>query len=244
MDYELSLKPNPDAVIEANVVTKSANVNDRRSLAKATLCQICSKKGHLSCCPPTHGRQLSSSGLTSSKAPSANLVTTRGAMSMWYPDSRATSHITQSSENLQILFPYNGFNSVVTANGIPMTISHSRKSNASCEGTKFVLDLLLVPESSRNLLSVNRFCSGNHVHVEFDKQRVRIRDLATEKVLTEGEEKDGLYQLPLRIHKSPEALLGDRVPSTLWRYRLGHLHDQAVKDLVKNDLISSSCKST
>lgn len=43
-------------------------------------------------------------------------------------------------------------------------------------------------------LSINRFCSDNHVRVEFDKQRVKIRDLATEKVL--AEEKDGTAEDP------------------------------------------------
>lgn len=90
---------------------------------------------------------------------------------------------------------------------------------------------------------MNRFCSDNHVRVKFDKQRARIRDLATENILAEGEEKNGLYQLPQRINKSPEAMLRERVSSTLLHCCLGHLHGRAVKDLVKNDLISFACKS-
>lgn len=69
--------------------------------------QICSKKGNsainrmnrmnLTRFPLTHRRPLSPTGM---KLPSSNTVSSGNAMSMWYPDSEATTHIIDSGKNL------------------------------------------------------------------------------------------------------------------------------------------------
>lgn len=66
-----------------------------------------------------------------------------------------------------------------------MAISYSGSAKAS----RFKLnDILVVPDVSRNLLSVNWICKDNDVCVEFDEQRVKVRDKTTREVLAQGSE--------------------------------------------------------
>lgn len=74
-----------------------------------------------------------------------------------------------------------------------MRISHSGNLVASINDFAFKMnDMLLVLDASKNLLSVSRLCSDNYVTVEFDDQRIRIHDRASERVLAEGKEVDGV----------------------------------------------------
>lgn len=48
------------------------------------------------------------------------------------------------------------------------------------EASKFILnEILLVPNASRNLLSIKQLYADNKVYLEFDKQTVKVHDLGT-----------------------------------------------------------------
>lgn len=123
-------------------------------------------------------------------------------MTMWYPDTGATSHITVIPENIQHLRAFNGNNYIFTADGSPLLISQSGRSIFKSENRSFILkDLLLVPTVTRNLLSVNKFCIDNDVSLRFDSQKVQVRDRATDDLLIEGTVNDGSYELPMKADK-------------------------------------------
>lgn len=152
---------------EANQATKSE-----------LKCQICSRKGHtVSDCynrlnmtkfPPSHNRVLSPHRPTSSSGHSANLLT------MWYPNSRATTHVTTSSQNVQRPRPFSGNDYIFTADGNPLPVSACGQTivNSSTNKSFVLRDLLHVPTTSKNLLSVYRFCYDNNVELVFNDQIV------------------------------------------------------------------------
>lgn len=93
------------------------------------LCQICGRKCHsavdcynrlnLSRFPPHNKRELTPSGPTRSNQTtphSANMMT------VWYPDSGATSHITSSSLNVQRPRAFTGNDCILTVDGSPLPI--------------------------------------------------------------------------------------------------------------------------
>lgn len=104
-------------------------------------------------------------------------------------------------------------------------------------------DILVVPETSKNLLFVHQLCVDNMVSVEFDKHKVKIRDITTKEVIAEGRKEASLYQLPMRITRHPKVLSSERISSNRWHARLGHLHEQAVKQLINKSVISSNYKT-
>lgn len=66
-----------------------------------------------------------------------------------------------------------------------MLISKSGSSAFSPNSRRFLLnDMLLVPSSTKNLLSVRKVCADNSVFVEITVQRVVVRD--TQKLVLEG----------------------------------------------------------
>lgn len=115
MDHNLRLeKSRSTNSVVVNIATKVTHpANSQRSPRSDIQCQICTRKGHSAAdCynrlnfdryPALHGRVLSSLGPNGSTRTqtSENLVaTSSGTATMSYPDSRATSHITASSENI------------------------------------------------------------------------------------------------------------------------------------------------
>lgn len=105
-------------------------------------------------------------------------------MSMWYPNSRATSHVTSTDKNIKLPRAYNGNEFILAADGNSMAISYSGRTNFFANSSSFVLnDVLLVSSASKNLLLVYRFCANNNLYIEFDAQRVKARDLQSREVV-------------------------------------------------------------
>lgn len=204
MNFELSLEPpTQETTIQVNVTAKASKSDDQQGCGKSGMYQIYARKGHtaiicfnhinLTKYPPTHSRELSTSGPIGMKTPSTNYVASNRAVKVWYPNSGATQHITSSIVNLQESSPYLGRTPVMTSNGKCMKISQSRKSIENCQGSEFKLDeILVVPDAIKNLISIKRLCSDNHVFVDFDKQTIKVIYLESKKILSEGVVEDDL----------------------------------------------------
>jgi len=181
MDNEVwQRRSNQTNAISVNMVDIS-NKSLKNSKNSSQLCQICSKKGHvaLNCFnkinltkyPPQQKRTLTSYGVTAS----ANMTYEAGK-SVWYSDSGATNHITGNVTNIQN--PKSCNKSTNAADGRPMSIAHYGTSVFSSNNRNYVLDdLLMVPTSTKNLLSVKRFCCDNQISIEFNPRIVKVKDL-------------------------------------------------------------------
>ncbi|KAL4347943.1 hypothetical protein GQ457_17G007820 [Hibiscus cannabinus] len=121
----------------------------------------------------------------------------------WYPDSGATHHLTKDLNNLQIGTTYPGTGTVKVGNGNTIPIQSIGQSTLLTSTRNLHLrNLLYVPNITKNLLSVSKFTQDNQVLLEFYPKCCKVKDLLTKKVLLEGSESGGLYQLNLSAFNS------------------------------------------
>lgn len=112
------------------------------------------------------------------------------------------NHVTPEMGNTHDLVSKGGMTSILTANGEPMTITRSGKSTFVVGSNTYELnDLLIVPTSSKKLLSVKRFWEDNPVKFLFDANSVKVMDRASNATLNEGDTENSLYRLPIEVKK-------------------------------------------
>ena len=88
----------------------------------------------------------------------------------WYPDSGATNHVTSELQNLDLKTEYHGSEQLHIGDGKGLLIKHIGQSSFQSPFSSHKLDLktlLHIPEITKNLMSVSKFCSDNDVFFEF-----------------------------------------------------------------------------
>ena len=114
----------------------------------------------------------------------------------WYPDSGATNHIIAEPSNLMQRAEYSGTDQVHVGNGMGLNIKHIGQTEfiTPYSSKRLKLSHLLhVPEITKNLLSVSKFCLDNGVLFEFHADSCFVKDKASKTVLLEGKLANGLY---------------------------------------------------
>lgn len=120
--------------------------------------------------------------------------------SVWYPDLGANAHVTPNSTNIGQSKVYQGKHQLFSANGQKLPFTHLGSSVYQTNDRKLLLiDIMVVPSSMKNLLSINKICI-NSIIVVFYSQRVRVLDVRSGRPIVEGKSKNGLYELPLGKH--------------------------------------------
>ncbi|GJY74958.1 ribonuclease H-like domain-containing protein, partial [Tanacetum coccineum] len=93
--------------------------------------------------------------------------------------------------------------------------------------------MVVIPEYTLSLLSVNKLIKDSKVNVCFDETKCYIQDLKKEKVLGTGRESAGLYLFDTDCAKSAMCLdskfLVSYVSKDVWHNRLGHPANQVLK---------------
>ena len=105
----------------------------------------------------------------------------------WYMDTGATSHMTSDSGTLLSYFNSSINKNIVVGNGnlIPVhghgstIISHPTASRSPLSLTH----VLHAPQIVKNLISVRKFTTDNHVSVEFDPFGFHVKDLQTGTII-------------------------------------------------------------
>lgn len=114
----------------------------------------------------------------------------------WFPDSGASAHVTASTTNLQAAETYNGNDTVMVADGTYLLITHMGSVTLSNTSGKIYLnDVLVCPEIQKSLLSVSKLCDDYPCGVYFDASKVCVIDLETQRVVSKGPRRNGLYVL-------------------------------------------------
>lgn len=108
----------------------------------------------------------------------------------WYPDSGATNHVTHNPNNLLDSISLPGTDQVLLGNGQGLSI-HSIgntifTSTHSPHTTLTLNNLLLVPDITKNLISVSQFARDNAVYFEFHPDFCVVKSQATSEVLLRG----------------------------------------------------------
>jgi hypothetical protein len=151
----------------------------------------------------------------------------------WYTDTGATDHITGELEKLSIRDKYNGGDQIHTASGAGMNIKHVGHSTIRTPVRNLHLrNILHVPSTKKNLVSVHRLASGNNVFLEFHPNFFLIKDRNTRSTLVEGPCRKGLYPLPSTASKQAFGI--NKVSLDRWHNRLGHPSFPIVERVLKN----------
>jgi len=145
----------------------------------------------------------------------------------WCHDTGSTHHITNDLSNLNMCAEeYTGTDQIWVGNGQGLHIQHSGSTCLPSGLHNFYLQSLLhVPHIQKNIISIFKFTTYNHVFVKFHPSCFHVKDLRTWKLLLQGPSRDGLYSWPstaLSLPSSPHAFLGERVSVDQWYNRLGH----------------------
>jgi hypothetical protein len=119
----------------------------------------------------------------------------------WKMDSGVTNHITGDLEWLTTHDTYLGQDQIHTANRIGMTINCVGNSNIPTPCDLVLNNVLHVPSTQKNLVSVHRFTLDNDTFIEFHPFFFLIKDQKTRKVLLHGPCRGDLYPLPPSMSK-------------------------------------------
>jgi hypothetical protein len=159
----------------------------------------------------------------------------------WFADSGANAHITQDLENLNIQHPFQNNETVAVGNGAALTIANSGSTTLYSSNASFQLNNVLhCPQSSANLVSIQKFCHDNDCFFILTSSNFYIIDFQTKTILLEGKSENGMY--PLRLNKKSHkgnksfiAFLGIRTSSLIWHFRLGHPANDVVTRVVRDN---------
>ncbi|KAH9726030.1 retrovirus-related pol polyprotein from transposon RE1 [Citrus sinensis] len=124
----------------------------------------------------------------------------------WYLDSGATHHLTNNMANMNIREEFKGSDQLVIGNGQGLSITHVgdacftyKGSNAAYKPTHILLkNMLLVPDITKNLLSISKLTTDNNLSIEFVGDVCYVKDSLTRQVLLKGLAEKGLYKLILK----------------------------------------------
>jgi hypothetical protein len=195
-------------------------------------CQLYGKKGHTVLrCWKRFDQNFTGEEKSASAAVASYDVDTN-----WYADSEATDHIIGDLEKLIAQDKYLGNDQVHTTSGLGMRIDQIGHTVIHTPSRDLSLNnILYVPDSSKNLVSVHRFTRDNHVFLELHPWHFLIKDWATRRVLHHSIVERGLYPL-ISLEKQALAI------TTRWHCRLRHPSLQIVQCVLGQNKLHASNK--
>lgn len=101
--------------------------------------------------------------------------------------------MTPSSSNLDTYEPYSGSGRVAVGKGETLSISHT--GNSTVSNDLKLLDVLVVPNITKNLLSISKLTSDLPVSVCFTKNHFVVQHRHSKDILARGRRERGLYIL-------------------------------------------------
>jgi hypothetical protein len=204
-------------------------------------CQLCSKVGHTA--KKCWYRYEDDSALEQRFAAFAS----SGADPAWYMGSGVTDHITGDLDKLTMHDPYVGSDQIHVANDSGMNITRVGNSIIPTITRNLVLkNVLHVPSTHRNLISIHLFTLDNDTFIEFHPYFFLIKDKKMRRVLLHGPCKGGLYPLPPSTSKFRKLVFSAiKISVARWHSRLGHPSRDIVRHVIlKNNLPSSHFESS
>ena len=164
-------------------------------------------------------------------------VSAQNPTNAWLMDSGATHHITSDLQNMKIMQPYHGTDSVLIGDGSGLSISHT--GSLSLPTLKHQLQLnniLCVPNIKKSLISVYRLCNANKVSVEFFPAYFQVKELSSGLPLFQGKTNDELYEWPTQTPnlQSFYASASPKPKQSDWHFRLGHPSSSILQSIVSS----------
>ncbi|KAG6397102.1 hypothetical protein SASPL_143266 [Salvia splendens] len=158
----------------------------------------------------------------------------------WYLDSGASAHMTNQQSVLDSCAPYSGNGSAIVGNGNSLSISHIGSSKLTNDVQ--LLDVLVVPHITKNLLSISKLTTDYLVDVLFSDKSFVIQNRVTKSILAQGRRDKVLYLLDRGVPALVAALRGTTLKASfsLWHLRQGHVPFHVISLLNKLGHLSIS----
>ena len=158
-----------------------------------------------------------------------NIDQAMNAMSLadptYYMDTGATSHMTNSQGNLSPYFNLTNHvnNAIIVGNGSKIPIKGYGHESLS-PNNLHLKNVLHVPKLIKNLISVRKFTTDNHVSIEFDPFGFSVKDLQTGSNLVRCNSTGDLYPFFTNRQVISSSLLSTfaAMSPSVWHSRLGH----------------------
>jgi hypothetical protein len=200
------------------------------------ICQVCFKRYHTvaECWHRFDESYVPKQKFAHSTSSSYNVDTN------WYMDTGATDHITGELEKLSIRNKYQGGDQIHTASGTGMDISNIGHTTFYTPNRSSIHlnNILYVPRTKKNLVSVHQLTSNNSIYIEFHPTYFLIKDRRTRTILLKGRCVGGLYPLP--VEEIKQVCSAATCSINIWHNRLGHPAHRIVKKVVSsNNLLCS-----
>lgn len=203
------------------------------------VCQICDKKVHSAlACYYRHNEQrfASKNDKARSRFHSNRDASMPVANAIWYPDSRASDHITGKPQYIQSSDATPSSKTLTVANGNLLQIDLIGSSKYSLGHKSVNLNNIIhAPAVTKNLLSVSKFCNDNSVSLRFDARNVYLKDnhSGNNDEVVIGNIKEGLYQIELNdCPTTSETNTCSSVDQQTWHSRFGHTCEQMTRRLI------------
>lgn len=168
----------------------------------------------------------------------------------WYMDTGATSHMTSVQGNLSSYLNLSKNHGIIVGNGHSIPIRGFGNANLSPPHPPLVLNNVLhAPNLIKNLVSVRKFTTDNHVSVAFDPFGFSVKDFQTGMTLMRCDSRGELYPITTTTNQAKSPSTFTALSPSIWHDRLGHPGAPVLDSLRRNKLIectkttSSFCHS-
>ncbi|KAL2962515.1 hypothetical protein AAZX31_17G147300, partial [Glycine max] len=114
----------------------------------------------------------------------------------WVLDTGASHHVTSDLRNISLYSHYDGPDEVTTSNGTGLPDTRAASTKLPTSTSAFTLhEVLCVPKTCHNLISISEFYQSNNVYVEFHLFSFCMKDRTTQATLMHSQSSDDLYTL-------------------------------------------------
>ena len=160
----------------------------------------------------------------------------------WIIDSGASSHMCNEQSNFKEFVQLQSTEKVALGDGSTLDVKGEGTIDMEMilqDGTRRVCvlnNVLYVPNLAYNLVSVSRATDAGKT-VDFDDSTCEFRN-EEDEVIAFGSRRGTLYFLKCTVKSRECANVTQENTKRLWHRRFGHLCEQSMMNLVKNDLVS------
>ena len=141
--------------------------------------------------------------------------------------------MTPAHSNLDQSTTYAGKNCVIVRNGASLPITHIGKLSPS--PNLYLLDVLVVPHLTKNLLSINKLTHDFPLSVTFTNNFFTVQNRQTGKVVATGKRDGGLYVLERGYSTVISVLKNKSLHASydLWHSYIRHVNHYVISFLNK-----------
>jgi hypothetical protein len=197
-------------------------------------CQICCLEGHYADrCKQRYDLHQHDPSAHLAEAFNALCSVSGTEASDWFLDIGASAHMTPAHSTLDQSTTYMGNDCVIVGNGASLPITHTGKIAPSPD--LHLLDVLVVPHLTKNLLSISKLTHDFPLSVTFTDNFFTIQNRRMGRVVATGKRDGGLYVLE-RGNSAFISILKNKslhASYDLWHSRLGHVNHSIISFLNK-----------